>query len=68
MCPICGNIDDYCPPGKTTSIEPKEGINVFFSLNDLIWHLIAHAQGTWYRRKKVITEVEEEETEEEEEG
>jgi len=68
MCPICGNIDEYCPPGKTTSLEPKEGISVFFSFNDLVWHLIAHAQAAWYKKRKTVVEVEEEEVEEEEEG
>ncbi len=68
MCPLCGNIEEYCPPGEVTNLEPKEGITVFFSPNDLVWHLIAHAKGTWLKKKKRVVEEEEEEEEGEEEG
>jgi len=68
MCPVCGDIDEFCPPGKTTS-RTSEDVGVFFTFYDLVWHIIAHARGEWIKAKKAMrvpVEVEEEEEAEEE--
>ncbi len=41
LCPICENIDEYCPENKLTS-KVKENLVTFFSPRDLIYHMKSH--------------------------
>lgn len=66
LCPVCENIDEFCPEGKVTS-KVREDILTFFSIHDLIHHLGAHKYLRKERRFKGFEEVEEEGVEEEEE-
>lgn len=58
VCPLCINIDDLCPIGKSTS-KAVEGVTLFFSIKDLIHHIYSHLEETW--KERIAHEPEEEE-------
>lgn len=64
VCPICEDIDELCPEGKTTS-RVKENMLTFFTPKDLILHIKTHKRGKRPRFKLERPEEVEEEEEEE---
>lgn len=67
LCPLCENVDEYCPEGKSTS-KIKENVTTFFSPRDLVYHMKSHKNQKNLRFKiEKYGEAEESEEEEEEE-
>ncbi|RLG87936.1 MAG: hypothetical protein DRO15_03970 [Thermoprotei archaeon] len=66
LCPICTDIDNVCPEGKGDTQVVPEKAAYFFTVQDLIEHIKAHATSSW-ERKRVPIAIEEggEESEEE---
>ncbi len=65
ICPVCENIDEFCPEGRTSS-RIKENLLTFFTAKDLICHLQTHKYGKRVKFKLEKFEEAEEEGEEEE--
>lgn len=67
-CPICTDISKLCPSyGEPVHVAVSSGVTLFFSPDDLLHHMRAHARaGDW--RGYTTSEEEEEELEEVEEA
>ncbi len=67
LCPVCENVEEYCPENRSTS-RVRENIITFFSPRDLIYHMRSHKSGKGFKFKiEKYGEAEESEEEEEEE-
>jgi hypothetical protein len=64
LCPICENIDEFCPEGRQTS-KVRENLLTFFTSRDLVYHLRSHK---YLKKFKFKVEKYEEAEEVEEEG
>ena len=57
VCPLCVDIDKLCPEGKETNIA-VDNIYTFYTLEDLVNHMIAHGSSKFMKVIKPVKEFE----------